>query len=642
MEFTNVLSPIKIGSMEVRNRFMVAAMGTGHGSLSGFVDEQWYAYYEKRAEGGFGLITIESSAVNKNGLNSNTQPGIWDDSFAEQWIRVANLLHQHGAKVSVQINDSGRQNNPMLTDGTPVSAPSPIACPVFDVVPHELTIEEIHESVERYVAAAERAKKWGLDAVELHCGHGFLIAQFLSPMSNKRYDEYGGDLEGRSRFVCEIIKGIKERCGKDFPVIAKITGDEKMPGGLTIADTKVFARYMEEAGLDAIGVTVCAFPSLNWMSAPGDIESGFNADNAKLVKESVSIPVITVNRVNTPEIAEDIIATGKADMVDLGRGSLADPEFPKKVAEGRIDEISKCIGCLQACLGNMLQNPPLPTSCLVNPITGHESEWKFEKAETEKKIFVIGGGPAGLECAWLLSKRGYDVTIYEKSGYLGGQYRVGAYPPCKQSILTAIKFWITMNRKYGTKIIMNTEVTPELIQEEKPDVVVLATGGIPLMPNIEGIDNANLLKAIDVIAGNTVAGRNNLILGGGLVGAECADFLREHNRSSVIVDQLPDIALDLYLGAREHLMNRLSGVQRICNARITKIYEDGIDYEIDGKPETIRGFDNVILALGSRSYNPLEEKIKDLVKEVYVIGDAKKAGRTNNATNDAAELANRI
>jgi len=642
MEFKNVLSPIKIGTMEVKNRFMVAAMGTGHGSLSGFVDEQWYAYYEKRAEGGFGLITIESSSVNKNGLNSNTQPGIWSDEFKDQWVRVAKILHQYGAKVSVQINDSGRQNNPLLTDGTPVSGPSPIACPVFDVVPHELTTEEIKESIERYVSAAKRAKDWGLDAVELHCGHGFLIAQFLSPMSNKRYDEYGGDLEGRCRFVCDIIRGIKERCGKDFPVIAKITGDEKMPGGLTIADTKIFARYMEEAGLDAIGVTVCAFPSLNWMSAPADIESGFNADNAKLVKESVSIPVITVNRVNTPEIAEDIIATGKADMVDLGRGSLADPEFPKKVAEGRIDEISKCIGCLQACLGNMLQVPPLPTSCLVNPITGHESEWKYEKAEVNKKIFVVGGGPAGLECAWLLSKRGYDVTIYEKSKYLGGQYRVGAYPPCKQAILTAIKFWITMNKKYGTKIVMNCEVTPEMIQEEKPDVVVLATGGIPLLPKIEGIENEKLLKAIDVIAGDRVAGRNNLILGGGLVGAECADFLREHNRSSVIVDQLPDIALDLYLGAREHLMNRLSDVKRICNAKITKIYEDGIDYEKDGSVETLRGFDNVILALGAASYNPLEEKIKDLVKEVYVIGDAKKAGRTNNATSEAAELANRI
>ena len=196
MEFKNVLSPIKIGSMEVKNRFMVAAMGTGHGSLSGFVDEQWYAYYEKRAEGGFGLITIESSSVNKNGLNSNTQPGIWSDEFKEQWVRVAETLHRYGAKVSVQINDSGRQNNPLLTDGTPVSGPSPIACPVFDVVPHELTTEEIKESIERYVSAAKRAKDWGLDAVELHCGHGFLIAQFLSPMSNKRYDEYGGDLGG--------------------------------------------------------------------------------------------------------------------------------------------------------------------------------------------------------------------------------------------------------------------------------------------------------------------------------------------------------------------------------------------------------------------------------------------------------------
>ena len=642
MKFDHVLSPIKIGTMEVKNRFMVAAMGTGHGSLSGFTDKQWLAYYEKRAQGGFGLITIESSSVNKNGLNSNTQPGLWDDAFIPQFKEVAERCHKHGAKVSVQINDSGRQNNPLLTDGTPVSGPSPIACPVFSVVPHELTIDEIHESIERYVNAAYRAKEAGLDAVELHCGHGFLIAQFLSPLSNKRYDEYGGDLAGRAKFVCDIIKAIKEKCGKDFPVIAKITGDEKIVGGLTIADTKIFARYMEEAGLDAIGVTVCAFPSLNWMSAPSDVESGFNAANAKAVKESVSIPVITVNRVNTPEIAEDIIATGKADMVDLGRGSLADPEFPNKVKEGRINEISQCIGCLQACLGNMLQEPPLPTSCLVNPITGHESEWTFEPAKEAKKILIAGSGPAGLEAGWLLSKRGYDVTIYEADDHFGGQYRIGAFPPCKQSLLTAIKFWITMNQKYGTKMVLNTPVTKELIQKEQPDVVILATGAKPLEPNIDGLKEAGALKAIDVIAGKVQTGSNTLILGGGLVGAECADFLREHYIQATIIDQLPDIAMDLYLGAREHLMNRLAGVPRICNAKITKVYSDGVDYEIDGEIKTIRGFDNIILALGSTSYNPLEDQIKDLVKEVYVIGDALKAGKTNTATSQAAELANRI
>lgn len=642
MKFDHVLSPIRIGTMEVKNRFMVAAMGTGHGSLSGFTDRQWPAYYEKRAEGGFGLITIESSSVNKNGLNSNTQPGLWDDAFIPQFREVAELCHKHGAKVSVQINDSGRQNNPLLTDGTPVSAPSPIACPVFQVVPHEMTAAEVGESIERYVEAARRAKDAGLDAVELHCGHGFLIAQFLSPMSNKRYDEYGGDLAGRAKFVCDIIKGIKERCGKDFPVIAKVTGDEKIVGGLTIADTKIFARYMEEAGLDAIGITVCAFPSLNWMSVPSDVESGFNAANAKAVKESVSIPVITVNRVNTPEIAEDIIATGKADMVDLARGSLADPEFPNKVKEGRINEISQCIGCLQACLGNMLQNPPLPTSCLVNPITGHESVWKFEPAKENKKILIAGSGPAGLEAGWLLSKRGYDVTIYEADDHFGGQYRIGAFPPCKQSILTAIKFWITMNNKYGTKMILNTPVTKELVEQQKPDVVILATGSKPAVPPIEGLAEANALKAIDVIAGKAQAGANSLILGGGLVGAECADFLRDHFRGATIIDQLPDIAMDLYLGAREHLMNRLANTPRIVNARITHVYPDGCDYELDGEKKSARGFDSVILALGSVSYNPLEEEIKDLVKEVYVIGDALKAGKANIATTQAAELANRI
>ena len=618
-------------------------MGTSYGDNQGHVTEQSIDYYAERAKGGFGLIIVEVTGVDQQGICTPNQLGLWSDEFIPDWTKLANEVHKYDAKIAVQLHHAGRQTSAELTGKHPVSSSS-VACPVFDIVPQELTIDEIYEIVEKFGDAAKRAKDSGFDAVEVHAAHGYLVAQFISPQVNKRFDEFGGSLEGRAKFPVEIIKNIKKKCGSDFPVIIRISGDEKVDDGLTVSDTKLLSKYFEEAGANAIHVSVCTYGSLKWMFMPADTPSGFNTDTAAQIRESVSIPVIAVGRLNTPEIAEDVLATGKADFVSLGRESLADPEFPLKVMEDRIQEISPCIGCLQSCVGYLLNPQKLKISCLVNPRTGHEGEYKFSKTEQPKEVMIIGGGPAGLEAAWIAAKRGHSVTVYEKSNKLGGQLRIAGMPPSKHLILSAIKYYITMGNKYGVIYKTNTEVTKELVLEKKPDTVIIATGGEPLVPNIPGIHNSEFVNAVDVLEGKKTVGRNVLIAGGGMIGSETAGFLGTHNRKSTIIDMLPDIAMECFLGVREHLVERVMGcaTDLIMNAKIKEFLPDGVIFEQNGKTETRTGFDSIILALGVKSVNPLEQILKDLVPEIYVIGDASKVGQANAATEEAIRIADSL
>ncbi len=643
MRYKNLLSEGKIGSLWLKNRFVMPAMGTSYGDSKGHITQQSIDYYTERAKGGYGLIIAEVTGVDKEGICTPNQLGLWSDEFIPDWKKLTESVHRYGTKMAVQLHHAGRQTSSELIGRQPVSA-SAVACPVFDTVPHELTITEIYTLIEKFGDAAKRAKDSGFDAVEVHAAHGYLVAQFLSPQVNKRFDEFGGSLEGRAKFPVEIIKNIKRKCGRDFSVLVRISRDEKVDDGLTVTDTKLLAQYFEEAGADAIHVSICTYGSLKWMFMPADTPAGFNAYTAKEIRESISIPVIAVGRLNTPEIAEDVLATGKADFVSLGRESLADPEFPNKVKEGRTSEITPCIACLQSCAGYLMDPKKLKISCLVNPRTGHEGEYKLEKTEHPKKVMIIGGGPAGLEAAWVSAKRGHQVTLYEKSDKLGGQFRVAGIPPSKHLIFGALKYYVTMGNKYGVVFRQNTEVTKELVESERPDAVIIATGGEPLLPNIAGIDHPDFVQAVDVLAGIKTVGRNVLIAGGGMVGSETAAFLGSHNRQSTIIDRLPDIAMETFLGIREHLVERVlaCGTGLIMNAQIKEFLPDGVIYEQNGEIKTQTGFDSIVLAMGVKSVNPLEQVLTGIVPEVYVIGDAKKVGQANSATEAALAVADKL
>ena len=643
MKYDKLFEPGKIGSLTIKNRFIMGAMGVGYAELGGTPTDRTAAYYEERAKGGFGLLITEVSRVQEDEFCTPFEPSFADDKHIPAWKKVTDAVHKHGAYIFPQLHQPGRQYTQAML-GHPVSAPSPLACPVFDETPHELTTEEVWDNIRLFGDAAVRAKKAGFDGVEIHAGHGYLVQQFLSQFTNRRFDEFGGSLENRARFACEICKDIKEKCGADFPVIIKLSSEEKVPGGMTISDTKILAKYLEEAGYDLIEATLCTYASLDWMSAPEDVPMGFNAYNAAEIKQGISIPVSSIDRINTPEIAEDILETGKADFVSISRQSLAEPFFPNLVKEGRISEINPCIGCLQSCMGYMIDPNHLQACCLVNPRVGHEAEYKFDKAETSKNVLIAGSGPAGLYAAYVASRRGHKVTVYEASDHLGGQFRIASYAPAKQLLTGPLRFWTQEGRKYGVEYVMNTPVTKELIEEKKPDVVILATGSRQIRPHIEGIDSDNVFMANDVLEGKVRVGRNSLIIGAGLVGLETADFLRERGgRTATLIDMIPAVDYGV-LGVGTHLKARLDsiGTQYILSAKVQKITPDGAVYEKDGAEGTAAGFDSVIIAVGSKAYNPLEEEVRGLAPETYVIGDATAAGKANKATEEAAAVAFRI
>lgn len=641
MKFRTMFSPIQVGPMTVKNRFVVPPMGNNFANTDGTWSDQSVAYYAERAKGQFGLITIEATVVHNNAKGGPRKPCLYDDNSIESLKKITDACHAEGAKVSIQLQNAGPEGN-AVNAGAPIVAASAIPSVYGKDTPVEVPTETVYELVKGYGDAAERAMKGGADAVEIHMAHGYLVNSFISPRTNKRTDEFGGNFENRMRFPRLIVEEVKRRVGGKVAILARINSSDEVEGGDDVHDSAAIAAYLEDCGVEGLHVSRAVHIKDEYMWAPTAIHAGFSADLVTEIKKAVSIPVITVGRYTEPYFAELMVREGRADLVAFGRQSLADPRMPEKAMNDKLEDMFPCIACLQGCVANMYKGEPI--CCLVNPFLGHEAEG-LKKAEKSKKVMVIGGGVAGMCAAFIAAERGHDVSLYESTDRLGGNMRLAAYPPGKGDITNMIRSYIVRCEKAGVKIHKNTTVDLDFVKAEKPDAVIVSTGSRTLILPIEGIDNPAIIHGSDLLDGKRAAGKKVLVVGGGMVGCETAAFLGEQEHDVTVIEFRDTVGADVIHEHRVFLMEDFKNydIKQITNAKVCKFYEDGVAYESpDGTMHEVRGFDSVVLSMGFRNYNPFAEQLEELGQEVYVIGDATRARRALDATKEAYAAAIQI
>ena len=601
-----LLVPISIGSLKLKNRLVVLPMACVHG-MGTDMSEQSIAYYEKKAQGGFGLIIREGDAP------------YFKESDLESHKELCDRVHAAGSKIIAQCGHPGRQV------GNPCVAPSPVPCLMNDIIPHELTTEEIHDIEDAFAEKANFCKRAGYDGVEIHGAHGYLIAEFMSTYANKRSDEYGGTFENRMRFPLEIIHKVREKCGFDYTVSFRISGDEFVPGGRTIEETKAIAIELEKAGVDMINVSGAVYGAEENFMSPMNYPTAYLADFAKEVKSVVNIPVMACNRIRDPKVGESLLLSDKCDLIGMGRASLADPELPNKFFSGRYDEIRPCIGCNQGCLEHL--NTWQPVNCMVNPETGNEYLREFKEAKTKKRVAVIGAGPAGMEAAITAARAGHNVTIYEQNPYFGGNFYLASIPPTKGTIAEFTSWQTAELKRRNVEIKLNTKFTPETYEETKPEAVIIATGSVPLIPGIKGIDQSHVVLASDVLTGKVSVGKKIVVCGGGMVGAETATHLAMKNRLDFDNRKVSVIEMKSLIAGDEEYTRRLEllklmeklKIDSYTDSTITEILENGVVIDKNGTKETIP-CDSVVLAFGYKPETSLFEALKEKVN-VQIVGD---------------------
>ena len=616
---STLLSPLRVGTLELKNRMAVAPMVTCYCDDDGMPTEQYIAYHEARARGGFGLIVTENYAVDPIGRGFWCA-GFWKDEQVAPHSELARRVHAAGATIFVQLYHCGRQTSSAIIGAQPV-APSALACPVMGEQPHELTPEEITTIVSQFGDAAHRAQQAGFDGVEVHGAHGYLIAEFMSAYSNKRTDAYGGPLVNRLRFPLQIIADIRAKCGPDFAVSFRISADEFVIGGREIAETKAICRHLEAAGVNLLHISAGTYESTPAIIPPLGTPYGWLAGYAAEIKQAVHIPVQVVGRIKDPEIAEDILAAGQADLISFGRAALADPDLPRKYIEGHASRIRQCIGCNQGCIDILFGNQPI--RCLVNPTCGYEAAQEVQPAAIRKRVLVVGGGPAGLEAARGAAMCGHDVVLLERGNQLGGHFQVGAIPPGKGELTSYITWLGEELGRLGVRVVLNSAVTAEIVAAEHPDVVVYAAGARHLRPQLPGIETT--VEACDVLAGHATVGHRVVVAGGGMIGSETALYLATIGREVTIVEQREAVALEEGGARREQLLKEFDRrhVRTVVGATITGFLDGGIQVVQDATPRTVE-CDAVVLALGMTPDRAVLDAIGP-IGDIRVVGDALEA-----------------
>lgn len=642
VELAHLFQPIKIRNLEIKNRVMMAPMVTSYAAEDGAVTQRLIDYLVARAWGGVGLIEVEAAYVRPDGRGFYNELGIYKDELIPGLRELTELVHEGKAKISIQLFHAGRQTSAAVAGVQPI-APSPLPDPSSGELPRELPVEEIREIEDVFVQAARRAKEAGFDAIEIHGAHGYLIGQFLSPFSNRRTDEYGGNLEGRARFALEIVQKTRQMVGNDFPIFFRISADEFVTGGMDLPQAQAIARYLQQAGIDAISVSAGNYASPGLIITPTmDLERGIFVPLAEGIKKVVSIPVVAVGRLHDPVIADQVIAQGQADMVAEGRSLLTDSGWAEKAQRGELDEIRPCISCNQACVNYLLMG--MPVSCLVNPGCGREREFSITPVAKPKNVVVVGGGPAGLEATRVLAERGHHVMLFEEDARLGGEFTVAAQTPNKEELSDALRWMIRQVRKSGADVRLGQRVTANQVLELKPDAVIVATGARPRVPKVPGLDRKKAVVAREVLMGQVSPGQRVLVAGGGGVGLLTAEQLALGNKDITVVEVTDTVGGDMTPDRRYWLLDELAQheVGILTDATIKGMSDEGVVISHEGHEENIGSFDDVILALGYESNKMLAQDLQGRVPEIYVVGDAVEPRSATEAIREGAEVARKI
>jgi len=620
--YPKLFEPGLIGKMRLKNRIIMPPISTNLANEDGTVTDELVFHYAERARGGVGLITVENVCVDYPlARHGAAQPRIDDDVFIPGLRRLANAVHEAGALIAVELTHPGMNAEPCFTAGQTPVAPSAVSRPKDGLIPRALSREEVMEAAGKYVEAARRAKKAGFDAVELQACHGLLINQFLSPLTNKRQDEYGGSHENRLRFLLEILDGIRLYLGPDFPVMVRLVAEDLLEGGLTLEDGQWFARHLEEAGAAAIHPDF-GLGGKEKRLEPMPYPQGWRVYLAEGIKKAVSIPVIAVGVIREPGVAEEILQAGKADFVALGRALIADPEWPHKALAGAEKSIRKCIGCNECVVARHVEDAPL--RCTLNPAVGKGRDFsQTGRAEVRKRVLVIGGGPAGMEAARVAALRGHQVALYEKEDRLGGALHIASVPPGKEKLDWVTEYYSNELPRLGVELHLGEMVEAKMVRAWRPDAVIVATGSEPVIPDVPGVDGSNVIVAQMLLARKMhFTGEHIAIIGGGMLGLETAEYLATQGNAVTVLKRYTTVSRLIEPLYRDYLLRKLKeeGVEIITEVEVEEITGSGVVVLDRQGVRKLIPADWVVMARGARASDKLAREIED--PHPIVIGDA--------------------